>query len=47
MKKYYEKRKYCHICHKQFCYDENDEKKYKLYHKVRDHCHYTLSNLDM
>ena len=40
-KEYYEKRKYCHICHKKFCYNENDEKEYKLYHKVKDHCHYT------
>ena len=21
--------------------DKNDEKSFKLYHKVRDHCHYT------
>ena len=29
-KGYYEQRKYCHICYKKFCYDENDEKTYKL-----------------
>ena len=26
---------------KGFCYDKNEEKKYKLYQKVRDHRHYT------
>ena len=31
--------KYCHICWGKFCKDEND-KKYKNYHKVRDHDHY-------
>ena len=25
---------------KEFCYDKNEEKKYKLYQKVKDHCHY-------
>ena len=28
-------------CEKEFCYDENKKKKFKLYQKVRDHCHYT------
>ena len=37
----YEKQKKIHICQKGFCYDENEEKKFKLYQKVRDHCHYT------
>ena len=23
------------------CYDKNKEKKFKFYHRVRDHCHYT------
>ena len=32
---YHEKQKYCHIYRKKFC-DEC-----KIYHKVRDHCHYT------
>ena len=26
---------------KEFCTDENDKSKFKLNHKVRDHCHYT------
>ena len=26
---------------KEFCYDENGKNKFKLYQKVRDHCHYT------
>ena len=39
--KSYEKQKKCHICQKWFCYDKNDENKFKLYQKGRDHCHYT------
>ena len=39
--KYYEKRKYCHICKRKFCTDENGKNKFKLYCKVRDRCHYT------
>ena len=37
----YEKSKYCHICKEKFHEDEDDNHKSKLYHKVRDHCHYT------
>ena len=37
----YEKQKLCHICKKEFCYDKNEKNKFKLYQKVRDHCHYT------
>ena len=37
----YEKQKVCHICKEYFCTDENNEQEFKLYHKVRDHCHYT------
>ena len=37
----YEKQKVCHICKKLFSADENDNNAFKLYHKVRDHCHYT------
>ena len=40
-KEFYEKQEVCHICKKEFCYDKNEEKKFKLYQKVRDHCHYT------
>ena len=39
--RFYEEQKECHICKKEFCYDKNGEKKFKLYQKVRDHCHYT------
>ena len=39
--KFYEEQEKCHICQKEFCYDKNEKKKFKLYQKVRDHCHYT------
>ena len=39
--KSYEEQKVCHICKKEFVTDKNDKKTFKLYHKVRDHCHYT------
>ena len=39
--KSYENQKVCHICKKEFCFDENEKNKFKLYQKVRDHCHYT------
>ena len=43
--KYYESCKYCHIWKKKF--DSNkDEKRYKKYHKVRDHDHYTAKFRD-
>ena len=34
-------KKKCYICQKEFCYDKNEKKKFKLYRNVRDHCHYT------
>ena len=34
-------KKKCHICKKEFCYDKNEEKKFKLYQKVTDHGYYT------
>ena len=37
----YEKQKVCYICKKEFSTDKNDKNAFKLYHKVRDHCHYT------
>ena len=37
---YYERQNKCFICNKRFCYD-NDNKKFKNYKKVCDHCHYT------
>ena len=40
-KESYEKQKLCHICKKKFCYDNNEKNKFKLYQKVKDHCHYT------
>ena len=39
--KFYEKQKICYICEKKFCDDKNTKSEYDLYHKVRDHCHYT------
>ena len=39
--KSYEEQEKCHICQKEFCYDKNEKMKFKLYKKVRDHCHYT------
>ena len=40
-KESYEKQKLYHICKKKFCYDNNEKNKFKLYQKVKDHCHYT------
>ena len=37
----YQSQKKCHICQKAFCYDKKQEKRFKLYKKVRDHCHFT------
>ena len=37
----YEKQRVCYICKKEFSTDENDKNAFKLYHKVKDHCHYT------
>ena len=37
----YEKQKVYHICKKEFCHDKNHKNKFKLYQKVKDHCHYT------
>ena len=39
--KSYKKQKVCYICKKEFSTDKNDKNVFKLYHKVRDHCHYT------
>ena len=39
--KSYEEQKVCYICKKDFNTDKNDKNAFKLYHKVRDHCHYT------
>ena len=36
-----EKQKVCQICKKESSTDENDKNAFKLYNKVRDHCHYT------
>ena len=40
-KESHEKQKICYICEKEFCIDKNIENEFKLYHKVRDHGHYT------
>ena len=37
----YERQRVCHICKKEFSIDENEKSEFKLYHKVRDHCHQT------
>ena len=37
----YEKQKMCHMCEKKFFHDKSKKSEYDLYHKVRDHCHYT------
>ena len=37
----YKMQKVCYICKKIFSTDKNDKNVFKLYHKVRDHCHYT------
>ena len=42
IKKSYENQEICDISEKEFCVDENN-KKIKKVHKVRDHCHYTVS----
>ena len=36
-----ENQKVCHICKKEFSTDKNDKNTFELYHKIRDHCHYT------
>ena len=38
---YHEKQKTCDIYQKRFSYDKKETQKYKLYKKVRDHCHFT------
>ena len=38
--KSYEKQKVCYICKKEFCTNKNDENEFKIYQKLRDHCHY-------
>ena len=37
----YKKQKVCYVCKSEFSTDKNNKKVFKLYHKVRDHCHYT------
>ena len=32
--------KFCYKCKRIFSTDKNDENPSKLYHKVKDHCHY-------
>ena len=32
-------KKYCYICKKECNTEINDKNAFKLYHKVRDHCH--------
>ena len=37
----YKKQNVCHIYKKEFFYNKNEKNKFKLYQKVRYHCHYT------
>ena len=39
--KSYGKKNVCYICKKEFCFDENEKNKFKLYQKVSDHFYYT------
>ena len=39
--KSYDKQKVWYTCKKEFSTDGNDKNAFKLYHKVRDNCHYT------
>ena len=39
--KSYKKQDIWYICKKEFWYNKNKENEFKLYQKVRDHCHYT------
>ena len=39
--KSYENQEVCHTCKDGFCIDKNEKSEFKLYHKFRDHCHYT------
>ena len=34
-------KKYAIYVKKKFCDDKNKKSEYELYHKVRDHCHFT------
>ena len=36
----YENQQLCHICHEEFCSDNNNDENKKM-RKVKDHCHYT------
>ena len=37
--KYHEEQKECYRCQKEFSCDKNQTMKFKLYKKVRNHCH--------
>ena len=39
--RYYEGQKECFICRKEFCYNKKQIMKFKLFKKVKDHCHFT------
>ena len=36
-----EEQKVCYIWEREFSTNKNDKNLFKLYRKVRDHCHYT------
>ena len=37
----YKKQNVFYVCKKEFSTDGNDKNTFRLYHKVRHHCHYT------
>ena len=37
----YQSQKVCYICKTAFCFDKKQEKRFELYKKVKDHCHFT------
>ena len=38
---FYNEQEEFHICKKEFSCDKNEKKRFKIYQKVRNHCHYT------
>ena len=38
---YYEMKKVCYVCKKKLILIKMNDNAFKLYHKVRDHCHIT------
>ena len=38
---FYNEQEVCYISKEKFCTDKNEKNEFKLYQKIRDHCHYT------